>query len=258
MMTPQEAEAHVFSRAGFSGGYHMGQVDAFLDRLLPDYAVLFQENADLKQKLKILASHVEEYRQREESIQRTLLHAQQTADEILREAEATKTQALATAEEQNKHRIEELQNAIMAEEDRLIAAQQATLDYIEQSKQLCQRSSEFFNHMSERYAPNHVEEKPTPVPAPEFIATPPPMVDANISSVIDMVQAEIPRVHAQETTQKTIYINQATKAPPLDTSLPSHDLSEPTKKIPIPPEAQSSPAEASLDTLEYGKDYTLE
>lgn len=43
MLTPQEAEPHVFPKASF-GGYNMLQVDNFLDSLIEDYRTLYQEN----------------------------------------------------------------------------------------------------------------------------------------------------------------------------------------------------------------------
>ena len=61
MLTPQEAESHVFPKASF-GGYNMLQVDAFLDSLIEDYRTLYQENASLKSKMKVLVEKVEEYR----------------------------------------------------------------------------------------------------------------------------------------------------------------------------------------------------
>lgn len=42
MLTPQEAESHVFPKASF-GGYNMLQVDNFLDSLIEDYRTLYQE-----------------------------------------------------------------------------------------------------------------------------------------------------------------------------------------------------------------------
>ena len=50
MMTPQEAEARVFTKANF-GGYNIQQVDTFLDTLIEDYGALYQENATLKSKM---------------------------------------------------------------------------------------------------------------------------------------------------------------------------------------------------------------
>ena len=84
MMTPQEAEGHVFPKASF-GGYNMPQVDAFLDNLIANYRELFQENASLKGKLKVLVDKVEEYRATEEAMRRALHSAQKMAEELIRE-----------------------------------------------------------------------------------------------------------------------------------------------------------------------------
>lgn len=70
MLTPQEAESHVFPKASF-GGYNMLQVDAFLDSLIEDYRTLYQENASLKSKMKVLVEKVEEYRATEDAMRMT-------------------------------------------------------------------------------------------------------------------------------------------------------------------------------------------
>lgn len=75
MLTPQEAESHVFPKASF-GGYNMLQVDAFLDSLIEDYRTLYQENASLKSKMKVLVEKVEEYRATEDAMRMTLHSAQ--------------------------------------------------------------------------------------------------------------------------------------------------------------------------------------
>ena len=85
MMTPQEAEAHVFPKASF-GGYNMLQVDTFLDSLIEDYRTLYQENVSLKNKMKVLVDKVEEYRATEEAMRKALMTAQRMADDMVKEA----------------------------------------------------------------------------------------------------------------------------------------------------------------------------
>ena len=80
MMTPQEAEARVFTKASF-GGYNIQQVDTFLDTLIEDYTALFQENATLKSKMKLLVGKVEEYRSTEDAMRKALHSAQKMADQ---------------------------------------------------------------------------------------------------------------------------------------------------------------------------------
>ena len=93
MLTPQEAESHVFPKASF-GGYNMLQVDAFLDSLIEDYRTLYQENASLKSKMKVLVEKVEEYRATEDAMRMTLHSAQKMADAMVKEGEAKKQAAI--------------------------------------------------------------------------------------------------------------------------------------------------------------------
>ena len=53
MLTPQEVSERAFQKASF-GGYNMAQVDEFLDILTGDYTSLYNENAVLKNKMKVL------------------------------------------------------------------------------------------------------------------------------------------------------------------------------------------------------------
>ena len=67
MLTPQEVSEHTFQKVSF-GGYNMAQVDEFLDVLTSDYSALFNENAVLKSKMKVLVDKVEEYRSTAEAM----------------------------------------------------------------------------------------------------------------------------------------------------------------------------------------------
>ena len=98
MLTPQEVKNHAFQRASF-GGYNMGQVDEFLDILTEDYTALYNDNAVLKSKMKVLVDKVEEYRATEEAMRKALMTAQRMADDLVREAEQKKANILKEAEE---------------------------------------------------------------------------------------------------------------------------------------------------------------
>jgi cell division initiation protein len=151
MITPQEAESHVFSKATFGsgGGYHMGQVDAFLDTLISDYAALFKENAVLKSKMKALAEKLEEYRSTEDAMRQTLLSAQKMAEGIRAEAEGKRAEAVAKAESDVRARMAEMQKEVQTEELRLQAARSATIKYIKKLKGLYTHELEYIEHLSE-------------------------------------------------------------------------------------------------------------
>ena len=153
MLTPQEAESHVFPKASF-GGYNMLQVDAFLDSLIEDYRTLYQENASLKSKMKVLVEKVEEYRATEDAMRMTLHSAQKMADAMVKEGEAKKQAAIdqiaASVEEKSKAvraemakeeqavlaKLEQVKKDLANEQARLNAARASTTTYIGQLKDL--------------------------------------------------------------------------------------------------------------------------
>ena len=130
MLTPQEVSERAFQKASF-GGYNMSQVDEFLDILTGDYSALYNENAVLKNKMKVLVDKVEEYRSTEEAMRKALMTAQRMADDLVQEAERKKAEILRQAESESKTRMSDLSKEIEAEEFRLQKAQQATVAFVE-------------------------------------------------------------------------------------------------------------------------------
>ena len=148
MLTPQEVAEQSFAKATF-GGYNMTAVDDFLDRLTADYTALYNENAVLKSKLKVLAEKVEEYRSTEASMRKALLTAQKLADDMVSEAEGKKAELLAQAEADAARRLEELRRQEADEAARLTAAKNATNDYVTALKQAMAKEVDFLSHLEE-------------------------------------------------------------------------------------------------------------
>lgn len=152
MLTPQEVSEHAFSKASF-GGYNMGMVDEFLDVLTADYTTLYKENTTLKAKMKVLVEKVEEYRSTEDAMRRALLAAQKMADDMLAEAEEKKAALLRDTEKAARERMEQLRQEIASEELRLRSAQEATLSFVTQARDLCKRETEFLSNLAGISAP---------------------------------------------------------------------------------------------------------
>ena len=114
MFTPQQIEQISFGKQTF-GGYDMQAVDEFLEPLTEDYITLYKENALLKNKMRVLVSKLEEYRQNEASMKDAIVNAQKACDKMIKEAEAKCTQMLTDA---NAAAIENAKNsdAMIAEE----------------------------------------------------------------------------------------------------------------------------------------------
>jgi cell division initiation protein len=69
-------------------GYSCDEVDDFLDLIIQDYDMLFKENQTLKDKIGLLTETVERYKQMENTMQKSIDMARQSAEDARRNAEA--------------------------------------------------------------------------------------------------------------------------------------------------------------------------
>lgn len=79
-------------------GYSEDQVNEVLDRIIEDYSAYIHENLELKDKLALLNEGLQHYKTIEESLQNTLLVAQQTGEEIKNNAYAKADNIIKEAE----------------------------------------------------------------------------------------------------------------------------------------------------------------
>lgn len=250
MISPQEAESRVFSKASFGGGYNMAQVDAFLDELLSDYSALYKENAALKGKMKVLAEKLEEYRATEDAMRRTLLSAQKMADTMVKEAEATKVDALAKAELETRTRIEEIRREIANEEMRLNAARNATTTYVDKLKELYTHELEYISRLSEI----------TVAPGAASLANDPVKdIEDKVSALITATQASY-SAPAEGLENPTVRINEPAA---VGAATMSAAPVAPTAPAKIEQDAEVKRAMEESDTvvfdrLQFGRDYQFE
>ena len=212
MLTPKEAESHVFPKASF-GGYNMLQVDTFLDSLIEDYRTLYQENTSLKNKMKVLVDKVEEYRATEDAMRMTLHSAQKMADAMVKDGEAKKQaaidQAVAAVEERSRQvraqmeqeeqavqaRLDQVKTDLANEQARLDAARAATTAYIGQLKELYTKQIQYIGSLSNLTAASvqapaeaaPAEDKPVTEP----VVTVPPEQQEEVAQDIEASMAKI-------------------------------------------------------------------
>lgn len=148
MLTPQEVSERAFPKASF-GGYNMSQVDEFLDLLTADYSALYNENAVLKSKMKVLVEKVEEYRSTEEAMRKALMTAQRMADDLVKEAEQKKQEILQQAREEAEKRIGAIRKEAQAEEFRLDAARKNTAAYVQKVRALHAQAQAYLDGLDE-------------------------------------------------------------------------------------------------------------
>ena len=97
MITPLDIHNKVFSGSVF-GGYNKEDVDMFLDKLVEDYEKLYKENIELKDKINVLNEGIQHYKSMEETLQNTLIVAQDTAEDIKKNAYAKSDNIVKEAE----------------------------------------------------------------------------------------------------------------------------------------------------------------
>jgi len=140
MFTPQEVASTTFPKSGFgSAGYRMSSVDDFLDKLTEDYKALYAENITLKAKLKVLAEKADEYRRTEVAMRTTLVNAQQSADVMLREAEAKKAAVVEEAAREAKEKVAIIESEIRDAEARLEKAKSELNSYVAEGTRLLEK-----------------------------------------------------------------------------------------------------------------------
>lgn len=247
MLTPQEVSERAFQKASF-GGYNMSQVDEFLDVLTSDYTALYNENAVLKSKMKVLVDKVEEYRSTEEAMRKALMAAQRMADDLVKDAEAKKAQILQDAEAEARQRSAQLTQAAQEEAYRLQRAQQSTAAFVEKVRALHTQELKFLDGLADLY-PQDTQPAEDPV-------------EETVSEIDDNVQ----RLLAQAMREATVENQKAQAADEPEDLSDTAEFSPVTHEaVPEAPREEEAPkASASATTridfgnLQFGRDYEIQ
>lgn len=253
MLTPQEVSERAFQRASFGSGYNMAQVDEFLDVLTADYSSLYNDNAVLKNKLKVLVDKVEEYRATEDSMRKALMTAQRMADELIKEAEEQKESIIRSAEQEAQSRRDEILQGIDDERYRLQAAQQATAAFVEQVYALQSEQARLLANLQELCPGDGV-----PIPAPTGASD---RVGQTASEIGDNVQRLLAKAMKDNP--------EPASAPRAESRAPLQDTGEYTpvrRQDDAPPEdgdagVEDDPARPrrriDFGKLQFGRDYDI-
>jgi len=78
--TPNDLDNMKFKKS--LRGYDEDQVNEVLDNVIQDYELYIKENIELKDRISVLNEGIQHYKNIEESLQNTLVVAQQTGEEI--------------------------------------------------------------------------------------------------------------------------------------------------------------------------------
>ena len=239
MMTPQEVSSRAFSKATL-GGYNLAQVDEFLDALTEDYTALYNENAILKGKLKVLSETVEEYRATDTAMRKALLAAQQMADAMVEEAKQKQAELVGEAELAAQQRMDELKKSIAAEEYRLRQAQESTAAYVKKLAALHEQEMAFLAGLGELVPPD--QEGPEDDPSADISAA----VAAQVFPEEKGPQAAPEAKAAERPAPRLVAVGPDDDVPPL-----------PDDYV-LPEDAELDPeATRKFSDMQFGKDYEI-
>lgn len=100
MLTPLDIQNKEFKRV-FSG-YSMQEVDEFLNLVIDGYEKLYKENMDCKDRITKLEESVNQYKNIESTLQSTLVVAQSTSEQVVKNAEEKAANIIADANNKAK------------------------------------------------------------------------------------------------------------------------------------------------------------
>ena len=250
MLTPQEVSERAFQKASF-GGYNMAQVDEFLDVLTGDYSALYNENAVLKNKMKVLVDKVEEYRSTEEAMRKALMAAQRMADDLVQEAERKKSELMAQAEKELRDRQAAISKDMQAEEYRLKKAQRDTAAYVEKVRALHVQEEQLLSRLEELYPP---DTKPETDPVEEKASE----IDDNVQRLLAqaMEQATAENLRAKAVQEESRDLSDTAEYPPAgqeEDDYPPEDEEEED----VDEDSAAPTSRISFGELQFGRDYEI-
>lgn len=105
MITPLDIQNKDFKRS--FRGYNAKMVDIFLDEIIEDFEKVYKENIEYKDKINMLSDQIRQYSTLEETLKKTLIVAQTTADEVTSSARHKAENIIENAELTGKKMIDQ-------------------------------------------------------------------------------------------------------------------------------------------------------
>ena len=196
MITAQDIREKTFEKSKF-GGYDMAQVDEFLEELADDLTNSQKEVAVLKSKMKVLVDKIEEYRNNEAALNKSILSAQKLAQEIETEARDKAAKVVADAEKKADETVGSITARAEFEEKRLAAAEAATAKFFDGMRAMC--NAQLRNLESLRASTFSAQPAPKPeeaAPVSETYEDASSDPDRTVASEPDFVDGEVDATQA--------------------------------------------------------------
>ena len=125
MITPMEIQTKKFGKVVM--GYNKEDVDDFMEYILEDYEMLYKQSLSSEQEIKTLKEQVETYKSIEDAMNQSLIVAQQTAENLQKNAQEKADLIIKEAEAKAKEITEVATKSIESAQSEL-AKLQHTMD----------------------------------------------------------------------------------------------------------------------------------
>ncbi len=230
-LTPLDIRHKEFSRA--MRGYKDLEVDEFLDEIADEFERIFNENIDYQERLEKVEDKVEQYRNIEETLKKTLVSAQQQAEEMKQNSKKEADLILRDAELKSRSIL----NDSYAERQKIQRSVQALKQKQEDLKYQMRTMLETYLNILDQEGELPGEELFETVVAPETppAAAAPEVIEA--SAAVEAVEGDI-----KTRTNHTVDVpdDELTGAEPVTTRV---QASAPAGPAPARPENRADPRE---------------
>ena len=109
MITPMDIHNKTFSRG--LRGYSQEEVDAFLQELASDYERIYREHREMEEEMDTVKTNLRNYEKMESTMSSTLVMAQETAENVKRNAQKEAELAVREAQNEAHHIISDAEAA---------------------------------------------------------------------------------------------------------------------------------------------------
>ena len=147
MLTPLDIHNKEFKKC--FRGYNEEEVDEFLDKVIKDYEQLYRENIEIKENLDRLNSNLEHFQHMENTLNNTLIIAQETAEEVKFNAKRTTELMIKEAEVQAQKMVDEASNKVRRMSDEYEGLQKQDQIYRMRVRNLVQAQLEILGEVIE-------------------------------------------------------------------------------------------------------------
>lgn len=136
-------------------GYSVDDVDEFLDKIAQDYEAVSKENSNIKDKLKSIEEKVDHYTKMENTIQNTLLLAQNASDQAKENAKKESELIIKNANETSKRVIDKAHNDVIQINDEFERVKQEFVKFRSKYRNFMESQLELFDDMEKNFIKNY-------------------------------------------------------------------------------------------------------